>query len=285
MRNSPCSPLDAALAAGTLALGAAASYNGYVVRRTPLKAPRLPAGTHLRLVVLSDLHGETAGWRRHWLARLVRDQSPHLILLAGDIFDDVRPFENTEDFLRQLNGCAPLYYALGNHEFRSRRVPEICRRAQGLGVRMLRDGWVTLGGGRVALAGMDDYASPAFGSPERWLAHCRERFAPLKDFPGLRILISHRPELQEAYGLLPFDLVVCGHAHGGQARIPGLCNGVYAVQQGLFPPWVGGLYRHGSWDQLVSRGVSRYLLLPRVFNPPEVSLLELEGTGTPHMDL
>lgn len=49
------------------------------------------------------------------------------------------------------------------------------------------------------------------------------------------------------------------------------------MQQGLFPPWVGGLYRHGDWDQLVSRGVSRYLLLPRVFNPPEVTVLELSG--------
>ncbi|HIX66320.1 MAG TPA: metallophosphoesterase [Candidatus Anaerotruncus excrementipullorum] len=273
----PHSPLEAALAAGALALGAAASYNGYLVRRSRIETPRLPPKTRLRLVVLSDLHGEPAGWRRQWLARLVQDQSPHLILLAGDIFDDKRPFAHTEAFLRQLEGCAPLYYALGNHEFRSHRVPELCLRARALGVRLLRDGWVTLGGGRVALAGVDDYTAPAYGTPERWLAHCRQRFAPLKEFAGLRVLISHRPELKEAYGLLPFDLVVCGHAHGGQARIPGLCNGLYAVQQGLFPPWVGGLYRHGDWDQLVSRGVSRYLLLPRVFNPPEVTVLELSG--------
>ena len=238
MRNSPCSPLDAALAAGALALGAAASYNGYVVRRTPLKAPRLPAGTHLRLVVLSDLHGETAGWRRHWLSLLVRDQSPHLILLAGDIFDDVRPFENTEDFLRQLNGCAPLYYALGNHEFRSRRVPEICRRAQGLGVRMLRDGWVTLGGGRVALAGMDDYASPAFGSPERWLTHCRERFALLKDFPGLRILISHRPELQE--GCCPSIWWSPATPTGARPGSPASATGYTLSNRGCSPPGWGG---------------------------------------------
>ena len=43
-----------------------------------------------------------------------------------------------------------------------------------------------------------------------------------------------------------FDLVVCGHAHGGQVRIPGLLNGLYAPNQGFFPSHAGGFYRKGN---------------------------------------
>lgn len=70
--------------------------------------------------------------------------------------------------------------------------------------------------------------------------------------------------------------MVAGHAHGGQIRIPGLFNGLYAPNQGLFPKYAGGSYDLGSSTVIVSRGLSKSVL-PRVFNPPEIVVVDLEA--------
>ena len=88
------------------------------------------------------------------------------------------------------------------------------------------------------------------------------------------MLLSHRPELVDIYRGSGFDLVVSGHAHGGQVRIPGLVNGLFAPCQGWFPQYAGGVYALGSTTLVVSRGLCRNEL-PRVFNRPELVVLTL----------
>jgi len=79
------------------------------------------------------------------------------------------------------------------------------------------------------------------------------------------------------YASLPFDLVISGHAHGGQIRLPGfLPNGLFAPQQGVFPRWTGGLYRHGHVLHIVSRGLA-VNRLPRVWNRPELTVIDLSA--------
>ena len=97
----------------------------------------------------------------------------------------------------------------------------------------------------------------------------------LLDGERFSILLSHRPERVEDYAASGFDLVAAGHAHGGQVRIPGLLNGLLAPNQGLFPKYAGGLYDLGGTELAVSRGLSINPLLPRVFNPPEIVVVEI----------
>ena len=80
------------------------------------------------------------------------------------------------------------------------------------------------------------------------------------------------------YAKYPFDLVLCGHAHGGQWRIPYLLNGLIAPNQGLFPKYAGGQYICGSMTEIVGRGLARDWK-PRLFNPPEIVVVEVRGTG------
>ena len=90
------------------------------------------------------------------------------------------------------------------------------------------------------------------------------------------ILLSHRPELFEHYVSRGFDLVLCGHAHGGQWRIPRILNGLYAPNQGLFPQYAGGQYDSDATTMIVSRGLARESTrLPRIFNRPELVLVEI----------
>jgi len=76
---------------------------------------------------------------------------------------------------------------------------------------------------------------------------------------------------------LPFDLVLSGHSHGGQIRIPFLLNGLYAPHQGFFPKYAGGVYEFENYTLVVSRGVYFNLFLPRIFNPPEIVVVDIEG--------
>ncbi len=97
------------------------------------------------------------------------------------------------------------------------------------------------------------------------------------------MLLAHRPELAEKYAAAgAFDLVVAGHAHGGQVRIPGLVNGLLAPHQGWFPRYAGGLYTLDGMTMIVSRGLAReFTLLPRVFNRPEVVLVTVVPAAQP----
>ena len=98
----------------------------------------------------------------------------------------------------------------------------------------------------------------------------------LREIDSYSILVTHRPERVESYAASGFDLIVAGHAHGGQARLPGLINGVYAPNQGLFPNYAGGMYvLTAQTSMVVSRGLCRNVI-PRIFNPPELVIIDID---------
>lgn len=96
------------------------------------------------------------------------------------------------------------------------------------------------------------------------------------DDDGFTILLSHRPELFDTYADHDMDLILSGHAHGGQFRLP-FIGGLVAPNQGLFPKYDAGIYTEDNTSMLVSRGVGNSILTFRINNPPEVILIELQA--------
>ena len=94
------------------------------------------------------------------------------------------------------------------------------------------------------------------------------------DKDNYTILLSHRPELFEAYVNCGVDLVLSGHAHGGQFRLP-FIGGLVAPNQGLFPKYDAGLYTKGDTNMIVCRGLGNSIIPIRFNNRPEIVLLEL----------
>ena len=88
------------------------------------------------------------------------------------------------------------------------------------------------------------------------------------------ILLSHRPELFKVYTESKVNLVLSGHAHGGQFRIP-FMGGLVAPNQGLFPKYDAGLYTEENTNMIVSRGIGNSILPFRFNNRPEVILIDL----------
>ena len=104
-----------------------------------------------------------------------------------------------------------------------------------------------------------------------------DRFRELDDISIYKILLSHRPERIEYYRRFSFDLVLSGHTHGGQIRIPYIINGLFAPNQGFFPKYGGGIYKHDNLIHIISRGLSINPIRPRIFNSPELVVIKIES--------
>lgn len=235
----------------------------YVVESSKIDAP-------IRLAVLADFHGCDYG---DGLIPAVEALQADAVLLPGDIFDDGMPWGPSEALVRGLADKWPCYYVTGNHEYWSGRVPEICRLVEEAGAIVLDQNCseLTINGQNLNLCGVPD--PYAYVSTEAALS----RAAADIEQEGYTVLLAHRPELIEKYAAYgSFDLVVSGHAHGGQVRIPFLMNGLFAPNQGWFPKYAGGQYEVGGTTMIVSRGLARESTrLPRIFNRPELVLIEI----------
>ncbi|MDP3385696.1 MAG: metallophosphoesterase [Eubacteriales bacterium] len=257
-----------------------AFYNGLVIRQYTIATPKLRENQSFRIVLISDLHSTIHGADQSKIAEKIRSQNPDMIALVGDIADDKQPIKGTIMFLEAIRDIAPAFYVTGNHEIWSRNVAIIKDIFKSYGVRVLENEAIEIGIGEVSIiiGGAED---PDINRYERrqltWEEEIIEAFSDLNDVESFHLLLSHRPEEITIYKALSFDLVLSGHAHGGQVRIPFILNGLLAPNQGWFPKYAGGLYEHDSFTHIVSRGVSYNPRLPRVFNPPEIVVIDVVG--------
>lgn len=259
----------AAVAVTTVvALNDSLTVRVYTVKTSKVAQP-------VRLALLTDLHCCAYGEGQRELLDAVEKQQPDLVLLGGDILDDKAdlPEENAWIVVTALAERYPTYYVTGNHEYWSGQAEEIRSRMEAYGVTVLRGDCDTVlfHGQPLNICGIDD---PSVGE-KTWAAQLK-RAAGCADNDYFTLLLTHRPERVSAYEGSGFDLILAGHAHGGQWRIPGLLNGLLAPNQGLFPDYVGGLYELGKTHLIVSRGLARESTgVPRVFNPPELVIIDV----------
>ena len=189
------------------------------------------------------------------------------------------PEERALATVEALAEAWPVYYVTGNHEFWTGRVEEVREllRARGAVVLEGESLTATAAGQTLRIGGIDD---PNVGE-DIWREQL-ETVTAAQDGETFSILLTHRPERVEDYAGRGFDLVLAGHAHGGQWRLPGLINGLIAPNQGLFPRYVGGRYAlDGDTTMIVSRGLARESTrIPRLFNRPELVVVDILPEGT-----
>jgi len=238
-------------------------------------------GSAIRIVLLADLHATMYGADQQPLLQKIEAQEPDLILLAGDILVDSIPDSATLLFLAGIQDIAPIYFVTGNHEYwgpNAENIQIIRNTILSHGITILSDTYeqIEVNGNSLIIAGVEDpdkvNAVPDYDQVES----IREAFYNISDYDCFKILISHRPENLDLFSEQSFDLVVSGHTHGGQFRIPFLLNGLYAPEQGFFPEFVGGLYTYDELILIISRGLAtNHPRLPRIFNPPEIVTIDL----------
>lgn len=247
-----------------------------VVRHYTVEAEKITAP--VRLAVVADFHGCDYGPGATHLLEAIADEKPDAVLLVGDIYDDGLAWDASDVLVNALAERWPTYYVSGNHEYWTNRIDEVYRRVEAAGAVVLNMecAMLEVNGQRLSICGVPDPDSVAYsGAPDMQM---QLAWTTAQADPGtFTLLMTHRPELADMYAEAGFDLVVAGHAHGGQVRIPGILNGLYAPNQGWFPAYAGGEYRVGETTLIVSRGLARESTrLPRIFNRPELVILTIE---------
>ena len=229
----------------------------------------------VRIVLVTDLHSCYYGKNQNWLIKRIDKENPDIILMAGDIFDDKIWDKNTKILVEDLVNKYPCYYVTGNHEYWSNRADEMKDYMESVGVHVLAGDCetITIAGNTLDICGIDD---PNDLTDKEWKDQLDAAYSKT-DESHIRILVTHRPEKVDVYENYDFDLIVAGHAHAGQIRIPFINKGVYAPSQGFMAEYVSGLYTlsNGS-NMVVSRGLAREsTIAPRFFNHPEIVVIDI----------
>ena len=232
-----------------------------------------------RIAHVSDLHNAEMGKDNEKLLTMLRDADPDMIAITGDLVDSRNnDIEVALQFVREAVKIAPCYYVTGNHEARISEYDELKAGMEAAGVTVLEDAQteISLTGEFIRLIGVNDPSYQTdylFGDAKTVMNTKLEELHTEQD--RFTILLSHRPELFETYVDHDLDLVLSGHAHGGQFRLP-FVGGLVAPNQGFFPEYDAGLYSMNHTNMIVSRGIGNSILPFRFNNRPEVIIIELK---------
>lgn len=240
------------------------SNNLLKVTRYSVNSPKAE-GDGVKIVQLSDLHGKEFGKDNKKLLKKVSAEKPDFIAVTGDIIHKYRKrdIKNALRFIENCSKIAPVFYVSGNHEMRSTGYRTLKKDIEAAGAVVLEGRSVKVGGVNVCGVNCADIKKGGYFN----LLNGSES--------GVNLLLAHLPQYISRYFAAGFDVVLCGHAHGGQWRIPFTGIGIYSPGQGLFPKYTSGAHRCGDSVEIISRGLGNSQCPLRLFNCPEIVVVTI----------
>lgn len=225
-----------------------------------------------RVVQVSDFHNAKFGKNNIILVEKIMKLKPDIIVITGDLIDS-----NDTDILvaielsKQLVQIAPTYYVTGNHENWLVRddKQKLLEKLANTGVVNLKNEALDLkkNDSSICLIGLND---------ENLSDETLTKITKNLDQDSYKILLAHEPQHFERYAKSSVDLVLSGHAHGGQFRFP-IVGGLYAPDQGFQPKYSKGLYREGDSSMIVSAGLGNSVIKVRLLNHPDLVCVHLSN--------
>ncbi len=263
-----------------IAILCALSAWGFALKTVRYKVSTDKLDKNIRIVFISDLHncffGDTNNSK---LIREVDKADPDIVIFGGDIIDGWGGTKHALDLMTELSDRNPCVYTPGNHEEMRDDTEEFYEKAGQICPLLLGNKEeLSVNGQNIRIYGVLD--SVEWGKEKPQLDECFDDL----DNTYYNILIAHQPEQIDSYlgkNDKYFDLILSGHAHGGQWRIPKLLDqGLYAPDQGLFPKYTTGIYKYDNTTHIISRGLARpmrMIFIPRIFNRPELSVIDINN--------
>lgn len=248
--------------------------NVFKVNTVQFHTDKLPADHELTILQISDLHNKVFDDHNEPLIHAVKQLDADLIVMTGDMID--RSTTNLQDVFALVDQIMVLhsevYFVTGNHEWGNARMVEFLEGLQERGVHILnnRHMQVTIDQAALNLVGVDD--------PSTHREDVEAAFRGV-DRGAYTILLAHAPELVNRYNDIPADLILSGHTHGGQIRLP-FIGALAAPGQGLLPKLDKGVFTIGQDQYLyIDSGLGTSLLPIRFLNQSQMSLIRVVGTA------
>lgn len=218
-----------------------------------------------KIVHISDLHNASFGKNNARLIDKIKRCEPDIIVITGDIADGNRPDIGVSvRFCEEAAKLCPTYYVTGNHEYAldCDEFAELSKGIENSGAVFLQNETtqINVGESSLTLVGLNDNSL------------CREDLAKIMENvspDSFTILLAHEPQEFEEYCACSPDLIFCGHAHGGQVRLP-FVGGLVAPDQGFFPKYTEGRFDQDQTTMYISRGLGNSVIPLRVFDLPEI---------------
>lgn len=238
-----------------------------------------------RIVQISDLHNAKFGKDNQKLVDRIRECEPDMIVLTGDIVDSNHTnVDRAVQFVDEIVKICPVYYVTGNHEYwlEASEYDELMSGLTGAGAVILDDQVVEIsrGDAKFRLVGLDDrsLSDGTLGTLLNDQAGQKEETADNENSEKkeFTVVLAHEPQYFARYAGTGVDLVLSGHAHGGQFRLP-FVGGIVAPDQGFLPEYTAGEYYMNGTEMIVSRGLGNSVIPVRLFNYPEIVCVELVG--------
>ena len=260
-------------------------YNRHlIITNYKINDPRWPAALNSwRLVQLSDIHNQaTEGPGNNQIISSVQKLQPDIITITGDLFDGDRTnIPNNLQLVKELTSIAPVYMVLGNHEFANDDYIKLIQLVEEAGAQVMRNELVTINdpGAPITIIGLDDPA--AWGWPlsykaqEQLTAKTLNKIMALPEFNSTspRLILAHRPELWPQYLLADPLVILSGHTHGGQIRLP-LIGAIYIPNQPLLAQYDEGIFAIANSYLIINRGLGNSFINCRFNNYPEIITID-----------
>ncbi|MCR5111462.1 MAG: metallophosphoesterase [Ruminococcus sp.] len=234
----------------------------------------------VNVVFISDLHNcFYGGTDQSGLWEAVNASRPDIVIFGGDVIDAWGGTEYALRIMKMANEKYPCVYTPGNHESMRDDMDEFSKQVSDIGIPILlgNKAEFEVKGQSIRIYGIQEVQSWGRKAPQ--IDECYDDL----DENYYNILLAHQPEQIDRIlrSDKHFDLILSGHAHGGQWRLPKLLDqGLYAPDQGIFPKYTSGQYSSDSTTHIISRGLARpvrMIFIPRIFNRPELSVIKING--------
>ena len=248
------------------------SVTRYIYKNSEIKQ-------NFKIVQLTDLHNYQYGTENHRLINKVKNESPDVVFLTGDMLNaDEERTDIFMNLIQQLVNIAPVYASLGNHELEYMQLSgsrDLVAQMEEAGATVLDKQYIDMEikNQKVRLGGIYGYVL----SPDDKEDPEQTFMEEFQDTDRFKILLSHVPEgllLWKSMEHWEVDLVFSGHVHGGQVRLP-FVGGLYDPEEGFFPTYTKGMYECGNGTMVLSAGLGSSRGIPRVNNLPELVVCDV----------
>lgn len=229
---------------------------------------------NVRVVAISDMHLKEFGANNIRLVEKIKSYHPDIIAILGDMnMDDNPDYSAVINLCARLNNVAPLYYSLGNHEFDAMlfKDSQIYYDMKAAGIKVLNNEAETI---EVGLSTIDIIGVTQ--GPKRFREDAQKFFeGAMNATDNFKLVLSHYPEnFKGPMEKYPIDLALCGHAHGGQVRLP-VIGGLYSSDQGFLPQLCDGYHEIENSKVIISKGLGKSGVVPRINNAPEITIVDI----------